>query len=75
MQFKTNALILILSLTGCTTAHSRQLTPNLPDYTQSVQNQAADEIKSGSCPVIGGKMMPDYLTMRDQVRYIKSGKK
>jgi len=38
------------------------------EYTKQQQNQAADEIESNSCPMLGNVFMPDYGVLRDQAR-------
>jgi len=38
------------------------------EYTKEQQGKAADEIESGSCPIMGGVFMPDYSVLRDQAR-------
>jgi hypothetical protein len=61
----------MLSLSACAQAPSKPVAPDVVNYSRPVMNKAADEIEARTCPVLGDVMMPDYLTMRDQSRYIR----
>ena len=57
-------------LIGCAEVRSKAL-PDLYNYSASIQEKVADEMASRSCPVMSDVMMPDYLVVRDQIRYLK----
>jgi len=59
--------MLSVLLTGC----AREAFNTQPDvivYSPQIQKEAANEMSSGSCPVLSNTFMPDYLVMRDQAR-------
>lgn len=60
--------MLPLLLSGCVTARSSGGGFSVVEYTKEQQEQAADEIESNKCPVMGGTFMPDYSVLRDQAR-------
>ena len=59
--------MLVLLLSGCGPVLSNGGF-TVVEYSKEQQKQAADEIESNSCPVIGGVFMPDYSVLRDQAR-------
>ena len=69
------ALSLALTLTtACATGGSEVVCPTLPAYTLGMQRQAADELKMLPADgMVRGRMMPDYGTMRDEVRACRRG--
>lgn len=71
MRFATLGLMLTLLLTGCASTRSRAL-PDLYNYSANTQEAVAKEMESRSCPVMSDVMMPDYMTVRDQMRYLQS---
>lgn len=73
MKFAIIVLMSTFWLNACArVVSSPSLTaPDVVSYSRVVQNQAADEISAGRCPIIGGVMMPDYSVMRDQSRVLK----
>lgn len=72
-------MLLALSLplmltTACATVVSEVVCPALPVYSKELQLQAAEELKT--LPLGGairGRMLPDYGTMRDEVRACRRG--
>ena len=69
------ALGLVLTLTtACATVVSEPVCPALPVYSPAMQRQAAEELKVlPPDGVVRGRMMPDYGTMRDEVRACRRG--
>lgn len=66
MRSHVIALMMLLLLTGCETAHSSAgLT--VIEYSKEVQIKAADEMASGVAPTLN-LMMNDYSVLRDQAR-------
>lgn len=60
---------LLMSLSACATAPSSVVCPTLVTYSRELQAQAAEELKAlPEHGVVRGRMMPDYGTMRDEVR-------
>ena len=72
-------MLLVLGLaltltTACATVAFEPVCPALPEYTPATQRQAAEELKvlpPGGA--VRGRMMPDYGTMRDEVRACRRG--
>ncbi len=64
------ALVLLTMLTSaCATASSDVVCPQLIEYSPEIQRQAADELKTlPPTGVIRSRFMPDYGTMRGEVR-------
>ena len=61
-----SVLIPLLLLTGCVTARSSGGGFTVVKYTKDQQGKVANEIESGTCPVMGDVFMPDYSVLRDQ---------
>jgi hypothetical protein len=70
-------LVLVLPAmltTACATVVSEVVCPALPEYTLTMQREAAEELKLlPPDGVVRGRMMPDYGTMRDEVRACRRG--
>jgi hypothetical protein len=63
-----------MSISACATVGSDTVCPSLPVYSKELQLQAADELEAlPPDGVVRGRMMPDYGTMRDEVRACRRG--
>lgn len=68
MKSQLIALILMLSLTGCSQVSSNDICPPVAEYTKAKQVKAANELKGCvKCPDVDD-MMIDYGVARDQSR-------
>lgn len=61
-----SALILLVLLTSCSTAHSN-IKPYVQEYSKGTQKKAAQEIIQCNCPVII-EFLKDYKVLRDRAR-------
>lgn len=66
MQSLAIALMMLLLLTGCETAHS-SAGLSVIEYSKEVQIKAADEMAAGTAPTLN-LMINDYSVLRDQAR-------
>lgn len=65
------ALLSSVLLTGCAQARSDKITaPGVINYPQETLDKAAEEMDSGSCPVLN-ELTVDYGVIRDQSRVLK----
>lgn len=78
MKSATIALSVMLLLSGCgqelteTPVQGKILIqPDVPNYPRKLQNQIADEIQGGSCPLLSDVIATDNLISRDQSRIVK----
>lgn len=63
------AMLLLTSCNGVSSNVGRPLTaPDVVEYSLETQRSAANEIRSGACPVLGDIFIPDYHVMRNQSR-------
>ena len=64
------ALIATMSMSACATAPSSQACPELASYSAREQIAAADEMAEIPEGSVIGRMIEDYLRLRDQWRAI-----
>lgn len=66
--------LLLTWITACATVVSKPVCPALPEYALAMQREAAEELKALPADgIVRGRMMPDYGTMRDEVRACRRG--
>lgn len=73
MRALTVLTLLATLISGCATANSSAACPHISEYSKEVQGHAADEL--GAMPdgsIIKNVFMPDYGTMRAEVRACRS---
>lgn len=62
-------VLLTMSISACQTANSDVVCPRLIEYSPEIQKQAAAELQAlPPGGVIRSRFMPDYGTMRGEVR-------
>jgi hypothetical protein len=62
-------ILLTMSISGCATAGSEPVCPQLIEYSKADQAKAADELQAlPADSIVRAKFMPDYGRMRAEVR-------
>lgn len=69
MRTLLGLVLLTMSISACQTVPSDGVCPQLIEYSPEIQKQAADELQVlPPTGVIRSRFMPDYGTMRGEVR-------